>query len=155
MSRIFAIVVCFVAGVAFVGCGNRNLGTVRGQVTMDGKPLPNALVTFVPVEGGGASTGVTDAEGNYELGYIDTNGALIGKHKVTVTTMQKVESSASMKTLSSDDPEYMKQARGGKASDYNTAKVTEPIPPKYNAQTELEKEVKSGKNVIDLALTSK
>ena len=39
--------------LALAGCGGGpSLGSVKGQVTMDGKPLPSALVTSPPtVEG--------------------------------------------------------------------------------------------------------
>lgn len=153
MMRLLSVAaVCCMLCLSVAGCGGGDLGEVSGKVTMDGKPLPDALVTFVPMEGGRAATGVSDANGNYKLIYIDRDGALIGKHKVTVTTVQKPAPVNSQ--IRSDDPEYAKMM-ASKASDYNNATVKEPIPARYNSNTELVKEVTSGDNVIDLPLESK
>jgi hypothetical protein len=145
------------------GCGNSSsvpLGTVSGQVTLDGKPLPNVSVTFIPVvsaasapagSGGGSSSGITDASGNYELNYQadGSQGATIGKHKVSVTTVRQAPAATAQ--MSSDSPEYAQQASGG--GDYSK-QWTEPIPEQYNSKTTLEHEVKSGSNTIDLELKS-
>jgi hypothetical protein len=150
MSRLFAVACCLVC-LASLGCNQgAKLGSVTGQVTMDGQPLANVLVTFTPAEAGRTATGKTDASGKYELICLDRKGAPVGKHKVSVTTLQEA---ASVAEMSSDSEEYMKQATG-QAGDYNTAKVEEPIPARYNSQTEFVKEVKAGSNVIDLELTS-
>jgi len=64
------------------------LGLVRGKVTLDGRPLVGARIVFrpVPSERGRASTGFTDAEGNYEMIYIrDIRGASVGSHLVWIT----------------------------------------------------------------------
>ncbi|MFG0239925.1 MAG: carboxypeptidase-like regulatory domain-containing protein [Gimesia chilikensis] len=118
-----------------VGCGDSagsdqpDLGTVSGVVTMDGKPLPAVTVTFTPTEGR-PSNGVTDEEGHYELGYLrDTMGAVIGTHKVSISTPQ-------------DAPTPPGQT------------YKDPIPAKYNAQTTLTEEVKAGDNTIDFKLES-
>lgn len=152
MIRLLAVACC-VVGVACVGCGPSGppLGTVSGTVTMDGQPLSNALVTFTPAEGGRSSTGKTDASGKYELAFVESKGALIGTHKVSVTTIAEVAASA---PVSSDSEEYAKQAMGGSQSDYDSAKVTEPIPAKYNTATTLTFEVKSGSNTYDIPLES-
>jgi hypothetical protein len=50
-----------------------------------------------------------------------------------------------------ESADYAKQATGAAAS---TTTWIDPIPAKYNTNTELEREVKSGSNVIDLELTS-
>jgi len=142
------------AGLSLAGCdaGGPPMGQVTGLVTLDGKPLPNAAVTFAPVDGGGPSSGITDASGNYELNAQDRKGALIGKHKVSVTSVV-MNQSAVDPNMSSSSPEYAKQAQGGGAGEYNI-KQTEPIPAKYNEKSELEYEVKSGSNKIDLELKS-
>jgi hypothetical protein len=40
---------------------------VTGKVLYNGKPLPGGQVTFVAVEGGFASNGTIDEEGNYKI----------------------------------------------------------------------------------------
>lgn len=84
------IIAGLVAAMA-AGCthGDRpELGLVRGKVTLDGRPLVGARIVFrpVPSERGRASTGFTDAEGNYEMIYIrDIRGASVGSHLVWIT----------------------------------------------------------------------
>jgi FlaG/FlaF family flagellin (archaellin) len=116
---------------------------------MDGKPLANALVVFSPVAGGRSSTGKTDAGGKYELSFIEGKGALLGSHKVSVTTLQ--EAAQAVVEVSSDDPAYAQQ---GSAADYEKALVKETIPARYNTETELTKDVTAGSNTMDLELTS-
>jgi hypothetical protein len=67
------------------------LGSVSGVLTLDGKPLAGAIVTFQPIaseEPGSklsSSVGTTDKEGRYTLMYVrDVRGAVVGEHKVFV-----------------------------------------------------------------------
>ncbi len=69
------------------------LGTVSGVIKLDGVPLAGAQVAFVPIPQGGelqtdnlgASYGLTNAEGKYELFYVkDVPGAVLGPHKVQI-----------------------------------------------------------------------
>jgi len=122
------------------GCGGGQandqpgLGIVKGKVTMDGSPLPNASVVFSP-EKGRSSTDITDSEGNYELIYVgDTKGAKLGSHKVSITTAKEESTQESEKL----DSKSMKET----------------IPTKYNARSTLTELVKEGKNEIDFELTS-
>ena len=154
MYRVMALLASVVLCVSTLGCGDGgpSLGKVTGKVTMDGQPLPNSLVTFVPEAGGTASTGITDSEGKYQLGHVGRHGAVVGKHKVSVTTIQPVADAPV--SMSSDDPEYAKQ--GGAAAYKQAAKKNvEKIPERYNKTTTLQKEVTPGENVIDLELTTK
>jgi hypothetical protein len=91
-SRIL-VFVFLVATLLSGGCGNTNLAPVKGRVTCNGKPVAEAMITFAPFpksegdrEAGKPATGFTDDEGNYELStYKPYDGALIGKHNVTIT----------------------------------------------------------------------
>lgn len=66
---------------------------VSGRVTLDDKPLPDAVVTFQPQAVSGAaasgpgSYGRTDADGRFSLRVAtdDTPGAVVGKHIVTIS----------------------------------------------------------------------
>ena len=85
----------------FSGCGGKpsyDLVPVSGRVTLDGQPLANARVNFQPGPGqtnpGPGSSGVTDAEGRYVLSVTsesDTEGAVPGKHMVTISTTSNEE----------------------------------------------------------------
>jgi hypothetical protein len=82
-----------VTGALFAtGCGQSNLARVKGRVTCNGQPVPNAVLMFSPVaksasdkESGKAAEGATDADGRYVAStYKSGDGALIGKHRVSV-----------------------------------------------------------------------
>lgn len=108
-----------------------DLGSVSGIVKMDEKPLPKALVVFAP-ESGRSSTGITNDKGEYQLQYLfKVRGAVIGPHKVQITTYYEDE----------DSPAALKSK--------------ESIPAKYNSKSELKAEVEAGKNVFDFDLKSK
>lgn len=70
------------------GCGVRpETSPVSGQLLLDGKPLTNILVTFIPdgssLEAPIRSMAVTDADGKFQLRTeTQIEGALIGSHKV-------------------------------------------------------------------------
>ncbi len=84
----FRAACAFVASAlaAFIaGCGSSsNVVPVSGTLTFQGKPVPNAVVHFVP-EAGRPSIGETDASGKFTLTYDpETKGAELGKHRVFV-----------------------------------------------------------------------
>src|SRR5262245_25108766 len=90
-----AIVLLGCVAVALSGCGRWGAAPVSGKVTLNGKPLANAKVTFQPIgtggkEAGPASVGETNAAGEYTLTMIRKGGAgaVVGKHRVTITALQ-------------------------------------------------------------------
>lgn len=132
---------CFtvIVAIVLVGCSGGGdtpeLANVSGKVTLDGDPLPNATLTFTPLgkKGGRPSVAVTDDGGNYELKYSAAHaGATPGKYRVQITT-------ATTKTDESG----------------NDVDVPETLPAKYNANSELEKDVEPGSNTINFELDSK
>jgi hypothetical protein len=77
------------------GCNSKpySVATVSGRVTLDGKPLPKASITFVPmatkenIAPGPTATALTDADGRYTLTVDkDTPGAVVGRCRIFVTT---------------------------------------------------------------------
>lgn len=59
---------------------------VSGVVTLDGKPLADAFVTFHPHSGRGAGFGTTDGRGRFRLmSHESGDGILPGDYRVTVT----------------------------------------------------------------------
>ncbi len=112
---------------ALVGCADDRpgLASVSGLVTLDEKPLPNAVVIFLPTDGGRGSRGRTDDKGRYTLRYLrDIEGAIPGSHRVRIVT------------ASEDSP-------------------VERLPAKYNAATTLKVEVAAGSNTFDFPLESR
>jgi hypothetical protein len=80
------------AAAALLGCGRSDgLVDVHGSVTLDGKPLNDAIVTFMASshEKGNSrpAVGRTDSGGSYELEYsTGVTGTRPGKYKVTIST---------------------------------------------------------------------
>ena len=118
-----------VALACLAGCGRSDrppLGRVAGTVTLDGAPLPAALVVFTPSDRGRAAIATTDTAGRYELAFLrDIAGANVGSHSVRITTAT--------------------EDRGGK----------EILPARYHRKTELVATVEPGDNTLDFPLKSR
>ncbi|QDU78209.1 hypothetical protein Pan97_52930 [Bremerella volcania] len=120
-----------------IGCSSSGpqLGTVEGSVMLDGDPLPGAVVSFRPVEGGRTAEGITDENGHFTIEFAaGAKGALLGEHEVRVTTFRE--------RVIGDN---------GRVEDPG---MPEKVPKKYNEESELIRTVKSGENHFDLELTS-
>ena len=132
--RVTIVVALVALGPAnLAGCSSRGpeLGEVAGTVTLDGEPLPEALVTFKPQKGR-PSLAETDEQGNYSLSYrVDAQGARIGEHRVTITTFKQADGLLVMKD------------------------VPERVPPQYNRRTTLTATIEPGYNTLDFDLVSK
>lgn len=79
------------ASAVAAGCGSGRPTTVpiRGSVTLDGKPVAQAMVLFVPATGGVPARGVTGEDGGFTLTtFTEGDGALAGKHRVAVSKMK-------------------------------------------------------------------
>jgi hypothetical protein len=70
-----------VGSLMLVGCQPSKV-PVRGQVTLDGQPLSEAVIVFVPLEAGIKKTGASIRGGAYEL--VEIDGLLPGKYRVEV-----------------------------------------------------------------------
>ena len=134
------IVICVMAmGMTFAGCSlhDSDVGSVHGRVTLDGKPLAGAKVRFYPVSGRG-SVGTTDDQGEFELLYIrNQNGAVVGKHRVTISTKKLPEVDENRVPINKGQPET--------------------LPPEYHdrKKTTLETTIEPGLNEPLFELTSK
>ncbi len=136
----FALAICL-ALCAFVGCGSDGpeLAEVTGTVTVDGKPVPNAVLTFIP-SAGTTSYGKTDAQGKYKLMFTDSkSGAMLGTHNVEIE----------VKRYSKDEVNEMKAAGMDASSEFV------PIPGEYKKPGALTAEIKRGSNTVDFTMTSK
>jgi hypothetical protein len=134
-----------VAGVTlfFAGCGKNphRLAPVSGKVTMDGNPLANAAVAFLPDTKPGAkpsptSRGQTDKDGRYTLTSSEERpGAVVGVSKVRISTMRST---------------------GGSEGEGGAILARETVPERYNARTELTFEVpEEGTDQANFDLQSK
>lgn len=124
------IIACLVVLVLLAGCGPKAV-PVSGKVTLDNKPLVNASVIFMPESNeknpGPGSTGKTDANGEFSLRLNtgEANGAIVGKHKVSITGYEGDDG-----TVPSSGPDMIFRKRI--------------VPPEYNAETKLTFEVPPG-----------
>ena len=98
LGLIAAVVVVY--WIANAAMGSRRtlppLGQVSGEVTIDGRPLANATLTFTPDTGidrtkrVSSSMGITDSKGRFTLEYVDgVKGAAVGKHRVTIRAVDE------------------------------------------------------------------
>jgi hypothetical protein len=135
--------ILIVIGVLTItGCESKpyTLAPVAGIVTLDGEPVPGAVVNFQPQAGesrspGPGSTGRCDAEGHFELKTIrDELGAVKGVHTVRI---------------------YSYSPESPVASDGGSGPRKEIIPDRYNYASELTYEVPAdGTDSADFELTT-
>lgn len=154
--RSFAPAFLLVATIGTAGCDTTprmdysSVGLVdaHGTVTLDGQPLPAAVVTFDSPEGT-FSYGLTDAEGRYELQFdSDMQGVAPGPKTVRISTTRKILG------LNSED-----EGEEGEVSEEEAATPTggadqEKVPAKYNEKSELTVEVTADRTQYDFDLTS-
>jgi hypothetical protein len=140
-SRLLAAVL-FCCALIVTGCESKtySLVEVTGKVTLDGKPVPDAVVNFQPQAGenrspGPGSTGRCDAEGRFQLSTIRNEpGAVVGVHGVRI---------------------YSYSPESPAVSDTDTEPRKEIIPDRYNYASVLTYEVPaSGTNSADFELTT-
>lgn len=149
----FAVLGVFAASM--VGCLEKppevKFDTVpaSGTVKLDGKPLANAGLMFIPATGGktAGAYGMTDENGKYELttgaGQKSYKGAVAGDYKVCVSVMVGTDG----KPLP-PDPEKPPAMRAGRES----------LPPKYSEPMSTTLKVTigpSGGDKYDIDVTSK
>lgn len=141
-ARRISIVLCLVAGT-IAGCGRGDrlpTGHVTGKVTIDGNPLPSGSLLFVPIGGGPTSQGKIEADGSFKMGtYTETDGAILGSHKVMITALKAPEGSGL--------PEDVRKGNGAPVS---------LIPDVYGdlEKSGLTADVKDDDNTIDFELVS-
>lgn len=136
---LFLMALAIVSLMTVVGCGKQEgpeLATVTGKITLDGEPLKKVNLRFVPEQPGGSpSFGGTNSYGQYKLLFnAKRQGAMLGKHRVEI------------------EPATVDTDENGKP--LPNVKVVA-IPKKYLVSGALTREVKAGKNTIDIELASK
>ncbi len=80
---------CFVILVGMIGCSEGGMKTapVEGTITYGGKPVPQGSITFQPVHGPNATANIKNGAYNLKT-YRDGDGAVIGKHQVTIISLE-------------------------------------------------------------------
>jgi hypothetical protein len=93
------------------GCRRSDMVPVSGRVTFEGRPVPQAVVRFVPESRPMAAAG-TDDDGRYRLTTRrPMDGAYIGRHKVIVTPWMPGAGDTSGVTAEPERPDIPKVFR--------------------------------------------
>ncbi|NQV23785.1 MAG: carboxypeptidase regulatory-like domain-containing protein [Rhodopirellula sp.] len=103
-----SLVALFAASLllSIAGCGGSEttvkLVLVKGLVNYNGKPLENAVVTFVP-ENGPVASGTTGADGRFLLTTGGRPGAAPGSHNVSVLAPNESADASTPKEMTPED----------------------------------------------------
>ena len=129
-----AVGVIVLLSTCLLGC-SMDANSVSGRVTLDGEPLPDAIVQFIPEGGEGRiALGRTDNNGEYRLkSSRNITDVAPGSYLVEITTSDLAEGDG-------DEGEGM---------------TRELVPKRFNKQSDVIKEIKAGANKIDFDLPSK
>jgi hypothetical protein len=121
------------------GCGG-NVATIKGDVTLDGKPVETGTITFVPIEGTpGSGARAQVAKGVYSID--SAMGTAPGTYRVEITARRKtgkkipVGSPAPVGTMADEE--------------------VEALPARYNKSSTLKEVLKAGANPVNFPLTTK
>ena len=126
---------------ACIGCANNNAGRmeISGQVTLDGQPVEQGSISFIPTGGTrGPVAGGAIVAGKYHI--MASQGPVVGKQRVEIRAGRK-------------------SGRQIRATDFGEEgqvdEMVESVPAKYNTASELMYQVESGRNLdVDFKLTS-
>jgi hypothetical protein len=131
-GRATLVLALITAAAVLPGCGP-STATVSGDVTIDGKPLDNGVISYTPADGAGVPV---------------TGDVVNGKYRLQTTPGAKwVQISAPVVV--------------GQRKEYNGPNAPlvdireERLPERYNAKTELKTELKAGGNVKDWSVEGK
>ena len=126
------------------------LVSVSGNITLDGKPLENAVVMF-EAEDGQLSYGLTDSNGDYTLQFdSDMDGVTPGKKTVRISTTAKIIG------LNTDDDGGEGEGGGeGESATAPPSSEAERVPEKYNKNSKVTVDVKPDESqTFDFELSS-
>ncbi len=119
-----------------LGCGSENSAWVNGKVTLDGTPLDEANISFVPKSGSQDGAAWTEIEKG-EFSVPATSGLGTGEFRVEIRALRNTG-----KGPTSDDPTIPVNSK-------------EILPPRYNTRSELVAKIELGENSVNFDLKSK
>jgi hypothetical protein len=119
-----------------IGCGQgpSNRASVAGKITVDGTPLEEGSIVFVPTEGtAGPTAGGRIRNGSYAIG--SKKGPVVGTARIEIRAVRET----------------------GKISthgfDAGQKERVQYIPTRYNEDSQLRSDLKRGRNSLDFELT--
>jgi hypothetical protein len=117
--------------LAAVGCRRSDMVPVSGRVTFEGRPVPKAIVRFLPESRPMAAAG-TDDDGRYRLTTRrPMDGAYIGRHKVVVAPWMPKTTDTSDVTAKPERPDIPKIVRDANSTPL-TVEVTAAGPNEFD-----------------------
>jgi hypothetical protein len=124
-----------------LGCGKGdglNRASVEGKVSLDGAPVEQGSITFVPASGTkGPTAGGMVEKGRYSISA--AKGPVVGQYSVEIHAPRK-----------SGKKVQAPMAPAGTMTDA----TVDAAPAQYNSKSTLKKEVKAGRNEIDFDMNS-
>jgi hypothetical protein len=115
------------------GCADPNEATLGGTVTIDGQSAKEGSIAFFPIDGESRTTGAKIVDGKY-------NAAVpLGKTRIEIRVPKVVGQRKLYDTPNSETQPILQEV----------------LPAKYNNQSELQLEIKPGKNEKNFELTTK
>jgi hypothetical protein len=108
-------------------------GTVNGTVTLNGEPLPEGTVRFVPVDGASQTASAMVSEGKF------TATVPVGRMRVEFSASKIVGRQKMYDTADSPEVEA----------------VAELLPPRYNVQSELTLDIQTGSQDAPFELSNR
>jgi hypothetical protein len=125
------------------GCGQSN-GPLRvavaGRATLDGTPIAEGTINFLPAGGTkGPTAGTLITDGRYSIAA--AKGPCVGRYRVEIRGSHQTGRQV--------------PAPGPTTSGLMVDEIIEIVPSHYNAKTTLEAELKPGQNELDYSLTTK
>lgn len=100
---------------------------VKGTVTVNGAPLKNGRISFLPTEGtSGPATGTVIENGQFEIPL--EQGPMQGKHRIEIMAVRPTG-------------QKIREGSGSENPDAFVEEVEQFIPPKYNLKSELTAEL--------------
>ncbi len=130
-------------GWMVIGCGGSPRAAVLGKVTIDGAPLPEGSITFIPVDRhSGQTAGAKIVQGEYELAA--EQGLLPGEYEVQIRAVRPTGKKVW---------DGMGDDRAPAGQKNMVDQIASYLPVRYNDRTELRAKIEPGKvNQCDYAL---
>jgi len=157
-KRSLCFLVSLLVVFSFTGCGGPKYPPTfktTGTVTLDGKPIEGATVSFYPDGTNKPANGETDSSGQYLMSSFNKNdGATVGAFRVTVQKQPKVEYESTPEgtpydpSMESSEPQSLKDM--GQSENSLPKMYADPETSGLTATV-----VKGDSNVVNFELSSK
>lgn len=137
LSCFAVLVICLVAGCTGGAKDTPETVPVGGAVMYNGEPVAGATVSFMAESAPRAATGVTNAQGEFQLSTFGVNdGAVPGVHTITVTKIEGGTAAPATSTPLTNDPtgniqSYVQTVNAGKKGKGSDSV----LPQKYGSHT--------------------